>query len=72
MTRVIKSLILKLFRATDYEFWNSLKNFSPAWESRIRLIAGFIPPGSRVVDVGCGRRLLERYIISKFVKEVVK
>lgn len=42
--------------------WRSLNNFEPDWDERTRLIAGLVPPGTRVLEFGAGRRQLERYL----------
>ena len=45
-------------RGTDYR-WADLGRHTPDWDGRTRMIAGFVGPGSRVVEFGCGRRVLE-------------
>ena len=45
-------------RSTDYG-WANLARHAADWDGRTRLIAGFVAPASRVVEFGCGRRVLE-------------
>ena len=34
----------------------------PAWDSRNKTIAGFVPSGSSVLDLGCGAQTLRKYL----------
>ena len=43
-------------------FWGDRDNYAYAWEDRARRAAGFISPGSRVLDLGCGRMALRRFL----------
>ncbi len=47
-------------RETDFARWEDPAQLDPAWEERVRQAARLIPPGARVVDLGCGAMLLER------------
>jgi len=38
--------------------WKDIEYFDDLWRERIRLMAGFIPAGSSVIDLGCGRMWL--------------
>lgn len=42
-----------LGEAREFEVW---------WDERTRLLAELVPPGSRVIEFGAGRRQLERYL----------
>ena len=43
-------------------YWGDRDNYVYAWEDRARRAAGFIAPGSRVLDLGCGRMALRRFL----------
>jgi hypothetical protein len=47
---------------TDFDRWRDLSNFSPLWDGRAEAAGSWIPPGSVVLDLGCGRMSLERYL----------
>lgn len=53
---------LALAKQTDIERWSDEKALSPAWDQRAQLAAGFIPAGARVLDLGCGRMALRRFL----------
>ncbi len=47
---------------TDFARWRDLSNFSPQWDGRAEAAGRWISPHSAVLDVGCGRMALERYL----------
>jgi tetratricopeptide (TPR) repeat protein len=49
-------------RQTDLPRWSNAADLDPAWNERARLAADFIPAGSTVLDLGCGRMALEGYL----------
>jgi hypothetical protein len=42
--------------------WEQVEYFDPAWEDRIRQMAGYIKEGESVMDLGCGKMLLKNYL----------
>lgn len=47
---------------TDVGRWKKVSEEVPVWDERNRVIAGFIPDGSQVLDLGAGARLLKDYL----------
>jgi Methyltransferase domain len=60
--RLAQVSALKVLRATDHRRWAAPQNLEPWWDERTRLLAELVPPGSRVIEFGAGRRQLERYL----------
>jgi hypothetical protein len=60
--RVVRNVVLKLQKRADYRRWTSPDGLQHWWDERTRLIAAMIPPGTRVIEFGCGRRVLERHL----------
>lgn len=60
--RVVRNLTHRLLNRSDYKRWIDLRNYEPCWEGRTEKIARLIPPGSRVIEFGAGRRQLERLL----------
>ena len=58
------TLRLRLFSRSDVRRWSDERELNPQWDERARIIARHIPPGSRVLDLGSGRRSLERFLDS--------
>jgi hypothetical protein len=55
--------VFNLFEARRIpRHWKDIERFPEAWSARIELMAAFAPPGSTVVDVGCGPMRLRRYL----------
>ena len=46
-------------RDTDLERWSNENNLNPDWDRRAALAASWIPPGTRVLDLGCGAMSIE-------------
>ena len=42
--------------------WREIEYFDEIWHKRIQQMAAFIEPGSRVMDLGCGRMWLKDYL----------
>jgi hypothetical protein len=42
--------------------WKDIEYFDETWKNRIRQMAGFIPPKSRVLDLGCGEMRLREFL----------
>ncbi len=47
---------------TDFDRWSSVDSLEAAWDQRAEVAAGFVPAGSRVLDIGCGRMALSQYL----------
>jgi len=60
--RVVRNGALRLQKRADYRRWTSPDGLQHWWDERTRLIATMIPPGTRVIEFGCGRRVLERHL----------
>jgi hypothetical protein len=70
----LRTVRCRLTGKADVARWANIGNHEPSWEERTRLIAGLIPPGSRVIEFGAGRMALEglldaesRYVPSDLV-----
>lgn len=48
-----------LRQKTDYRRWRETRNIYESWDSRSRRAAELIPAGSRVIEFGAGKRVLE-------------
>jgi hypothetical protein len=53
---ILHTLRTRVFRVSDRERWEDLRYHDVAWDQRTRAIADLIPPGSRVIEFGAGRR----------------
>lgn len=53
---------LALARKTDTARWSNPNSLQPNWDARAELAAQFIPGGTRVLDLGCGKMALERFL----------
>jgi hypothetical protein len=42
--------------------WREVEHFDPAWMQRIKEMARYIPSGSTVMDLGCGRMWLREFL----------
>jgi hypothetical protein len=51
-----------LARKTDNARWSDPTSLETAWDARAELAAQFIPAGARVLDLGCGRMSLQRFL----------
>ena len=60
--RVIRNLTHRALNQSDYPRWSNLKNYEAWWDARTQKIAQLIPPGSRVIEFGAGRRQLEKFL----------
>lgn len=57
----VGALRCRFFGTPDRARWTDASAFDD-WEERTRLIAGLIPAGSRVAELGAGSRMLEKYL----------
>jgi hypothetical protein len=60
MARINRELALA--RQTDTERWSDPASLEAAWDARAQFAAQFIPAGARVLDLGCGRMSLRRFL----------
>lgn len=51
-----------LARKTDKTRWSDPASLEAAWDARAELAARFIPAGARVLDLGCGKMALRRFL----------
>lgn len=58
--RVVRNLTHRLLLRSDYQRWTNLDNYEAWWDARTEKIARLIPPTSRVIEFGAGRRQLEK------------
>lgn len=47
---------------TDIARWSDPDSLDAAWDSRAEVAAQYIPDGARVLDIGCGKMALERFL----------
>jgi hypothetical protein len=59
ITRVARMAVLRSVGRADYRRWTDANNLETWWESRTQRLAEMIPPGTRVLEFGAGRRRLE-------------
>ncbi|MBM3528291.1 MAG: class I SAM-dependent methyltransferase [Alphaproteobacteria bacterium] len=52
----------KLKPQTDAARWSNPASLETAWDARAEFAAQFVPAGSRVLDLGCGRMALQRFL----------
>ncbi len=60
--RLVRNSISSRLCRADYKRWSSPQGLEEWWEDRTRVIAALIPPESRVLEFGAGRRQLERHL----------
>lgn len=60
--RLLDVGIKRLLHRSDYKRWRSIANHEVWWDARTKLLAEMVPPGSKVIEFGAGRRQLERYL----------
>ena len=51
-------------RGTDVDRWSEPENLKMTWAKRAEAAARLIPPGSRLLDIGCGAMDVERFLDS--------
>jgi hypothetical protein len=62
MAQINRNLALQ--KQTDVTRWSDATNLEPAWDARAQFAAQFIPACARVLDLGCGRMSLKRFLPS--------
>jgi hypothetical protein len=58
--KVTRNLTHRLLNQSDYHRWTDMDNYEAWWDGRTEKIARLIPPTSRVIEFGAGRRQLEK------------
>ena len=58
VSRIIRTVALKCTRGSDLRRWCDDASLHDGWAERTALLAEWVPPGSRVLDIGAGRRAL--------------
>jgi hypothetical protein len=43
--------------------WKKIEYFDERWQERIKRLAEFVPPGSSVMDLGCGKMWLRNFLV---------
>jgi len=46
----------------DYKRWSSPECLEESWDERTKQLAQLVPPGSRLIEFGAGRRQLQNYL----------
>jgi len=62
IARITKMALFRMLGRYDYDRWADTSNLEQWWESRTQQLAGLIPPATRVIEFGAGRRRLEAYL----------
>jgi hypothetical protein len=61
--RMLVSACVTLILRTNVRKWRKVAFAGPpSWDARNQVIAGFIPAGTSVLDIGCGAQTLKRYL----------
>lgn len=60
--RVFRNALLARVGHADYKRWTSPEGLEQWWDERTRLLAEWVPPGTRVIEFGAGRRRLEMFL----------
>ena len=50
---------------TNLARWNNAASLSPDWAARAQFVSRLLPPGLRVLDIGCGGMDVERFVSPK-------
>src|SRR5216684_8281329 len=57
--RAVPTIVRRLLNRSDVRRWANSAALSSDWDSRTRLLAGLISPGSSVLEFGAGRQALK-------------
>ena len=60
MAQINRNLALQ--KKTDITRWSDIEALEQAWDARAEFAAQFIPAGAKVLDLGCGRMSLQRFL----------
>lgn len=58
--RAVRNALMRAVSRPDYDRWTSPEGLERWWSSRTDIIAGLVPPDSRIIEFGAGRRHLEQ------------
>jgi hypothetical protein len=59
---VVRNAVMCRLGIADYERWSSALHLEQWWDERTAMIAKLVPPHSRVIEFGAGRRQLETFL----------
>lgn len=62
MVRTLRNALMWLVVRSDYRRWTSADGLQEWWSARTDIIAELVPPDSRVIEFGAGRRYLEQHL----------
>jgi hypothetical protein len=62
MVRTLRNTLMWLVVRSDYRRWTSAEGLEEWWSARTDIIAELVPPDSRVIEFGAGRRHLEKHL----------
>lgn len=62
MARTLRNALRWVVARSDYRRWTSVDGLEEWWSARTEMIAQFVPPDSRVIEFGAGRRHLEQLL----------
>jgi hypothetical protein len=60
--RSAKAALRRILRLSDVARWSIETSFHPEWDERTQRLAALVSPNSRVLELGAGKRTLERYL----------
>jgi hypothetical protein len=60
--RLVRNAVRLAFGRADYSRWESPGGLEEWWDERTQMLAELVPPGTRVIEFGAGRRQLERFL----------
>jgi hypothetical protein len=64
LVRIIRNALMERAGRSDYQRWTSPRGLEEWWDERTNLLAKLVPPGSKVIEFGAGRRQLEKLLPS--------
>jgi hypothetical protein len=59
---VLRIMLMKLLKVSDYRRWRNEQSLRSDWDGRTKLIAQQIPAHSSVLEIGAGRMILRNYL----------
>ncbi|NRA94508.1 MAG: class I SAM-dependent methyltransferase [Psychroserpens sp.] len=58
----LKIYTRKTLNLSDEKRWSAIDSLSENWDSRTKLLAGFVTPDTRVIEFGAARLMLKNYL----------
>lgn len=55
---------LRKKRSTDYKRWERTSELFSEWDERTKILAGYLKPGSRIIEFGAGNMVLKNFLPS--------